>query len=151
MQMNYDRIPGNIGLLRRPGVVVMMLSVLLLPVGAGIVGCDGAGTDSAVTPGRAVVELDPKQPSMGKCNLTVKLFDAEDNPLENAELTVEGNMNHAGMKPSFATIEETDQPGVYAGTIDFTMGGDWFLLLTATSDDGTLVEQTVDVPGVSVE
>ncbi len=151
MHMRYKRLQCDVDHPPRPRMVVTLLSTLLLSMAGGIVGCGGAGADSAATSGRAVVQLDPEKPSMGECHLTVKLFDAEDNPIDNAKLTVEGNMNHAGMKPSFAAIKETDQPGVYSGTIDFTMGGDWFLLVTAITDEGTLVEQTIDVPGVSVE
>ncbi|MCS7465431.1 FixH family protein [Stieleria sp. ICT_E10.1] len=151
MHMIYGRPQGSLDLPTRPSVGAMILTLFLLSMASAIIGCGGTGTESAGTSGRVVVELDPEEPSMGECNLTIKLFDAEDNPINNAELTVEGNMNHAGMKPSFATIEETDQPGVYSGTIDFTMGGDWFLLVTALVGDRTLVEQTIDVPGVSVE
>jgi hypothetical protein len=60
---------------------------------------------------------------------------------------VEGNMNHAGMRPSFADLHETE-PGRYTGTLRFTMGGDWFLLVQATLPDGNQVEQKIDVPGV---
>ncbi len=64
-------------------------------------------------------------------------------------VAIEGNMNHAGMKPSFAELTERGA-GVYDGDLEFTMGGDWFILVTATLPDGSQLERKVDVKGVAV-
>jgi hypothetical protein len=91
--------------------------------------------------------LDPPQPVVGDVALSLRVTGNDGKPLENAKLQVEGNMNHAGMKPSFAELSE-QEPGVYSGTIDFTMGGDWFLLVTVTGPDGKVVEKKIAVAGV---
>lgn len=96
------------------------------------------------------LSLDPSPPMVGEAGISLKLTGAGGNPVEGAEVRVEGNMNHAGMKPSFADLKEVE-PGRYDGTLDFTMGGDWFLLITAKTADGKTVEQKIDVPGVKVK
>jgi hypothetical protein len=84
---------------------------------------------------------------IGDTTASLKLTDASGSPLEDATVRLEGNMDHAGMKPSFADLVETE-PGKYSGTLEFTMGGDWFILVTAKTSDGITVERKIDVPGV---
>ncbi len=107
--------------------------------------CSGGGTGAG---GLSVTwRLDPTPPAVGPTALEVRLIDPAGAPVTGASLEVEANMNHAGMVPVFATLEETG-PGTYEGTVDFTMGGDWFLLVEAALDDGRTVERTLDVKGV---
>ena len=91
--------------------------------------------------------FDPAPPVVGDVDVTLKLTDAEQMALQGADVRLEGNMNHSGMKPSFADLKEIE-PGQYSGTLKFTMGGDWFLLVSATTADGLVLERKVDVPGV---
>lgn len=102
---------------------------------------------SQISDAQVDVVLDPSPPEVGTSNLSLTLADASGKPLEGANVRVEGNMNHAGMKPSFADLSEV-KPGQYEGTLEFTMGGDWFLLVNARLPDGRTVEHKVDVPGV---
>ncbi len=93
------------------------------------------------------VEFSPAPPAVGSSALKIALADPAGRPLRLDRLEVEGNMNHAGMRPVFAQLAE-NEPGHYAGTIEFTMGGDWFLLLTGHTPDGRTFEKKIDVPGV---
>ena len=86
-------------------------------------------------------------PAVGGTTCVVTLRDASGAPLAGADVRVEGNMNHAGMVPVFAEPRETE-PGRYAGDFEFTMGGDWFVIVSAELADGSRVERTVDVPAV---
>lgn len=90
---------------------------------------------------------EPSPPKVGPTELSLWLASAEGQPLENAAVRVEGNMNHAGMKPSFAEMTE-GEPGAYSGTLDLTMAGDWFLLVNVTTVDGETIEHKIDLPGV---
>jgi hypothetical protein len=96
------------------------------------------------------LQLEPSPPVVGDAEVSLKMTDASGQPVEGAEVRVEGNMNHAGMKPSFADLKEVE-PGRYAGTLEFTMGGDWFLLITAKTAEGKTVEQKIDVKGVKAK
>jgi hypothetical protein len=92
----------------------------------------------------------PSPPVVGEANVAIVLAQPDGIAIRDAKLNVEGNMNHAGMKPSLAELKET-QPGRYEGKLDFTMGGDWFLLVTAILPDGSRVERRFDVPAVKSE
>ena len=117
----------------------------VLAVAAVFIGCSSQG--SAEPELTMDLALDPAPPVVGETRVSLKMTGAGGSPVEGAEVRVEGNMNHAGMKPSFADLKEVE-PGRYEGTLDFTMGGDWFLLITAKTADGKTVEQKIDVPGV---
>ena len=52
------------------------------------------------------------------------------------------------MVPEFADATEV-APGTYEARFEFTMGGDWILLLDATTTDGAKHHWEEDVPNVS--
>jgi hypothetical protein len=85
---------------------------------------------------------------VGETTCAVQLSDASGTPLRGAMVEVEGNMNHAGMVPVFGTAEET-APGRYEAPLEFTMGGDWFVIVHAELADGSVRERIVDVLGVA--
>lgn len=91
--------------------------------------------------------MEPSEPVVGSSLVSIRLADADGKLIEGASVRVEGNMNHAGMKPSFSDLTESE-PGQYSGTLEFTMGGDWFLLVTATTPEDGTIERQIDVPGV---
>lgn len=91
--------------------------------------------------------LEPSTPQVGPAAASVTLVDGDGEPITDAEVMLEGNMNHAGMKPSFALLAQTE-PGRYSGELEFTMGGDWFILVTAKTAGGAAIERKIDVPGV---
>jgi len=94
------------------------------------------------------LRLEPSPPRAGETAIVLTLTDASGAPLEGAHVRVEGNMNHAGMVPEFAEASET-VPGRYEGRLDFTMAGDWFLIVTVRTADGREIERVLDVPGVA--
>ena len=131
-------------LLPAPSVALRSLALCLAAVMCG--GC-GPAVESASNV-EVALTLEPSPPVVGDAEVDLKLMDASGAPLKGAKVRVEGNMNHAGMKPSFADLEEVE-PGRYTGTLDFTMGGDWFLLVTANTADGKRVERKIAVKGVT--
>jgi hypothetical protein len=118
------------------------LGLLLLFV---LAACGRGGKD---LPGVAVdLVIEPEPPQLGPAAITVSLHDAEGVPLSGAEVELEGNMNHAGMVPVSADAVEI-APGRYRADLEFTMGGDWFILVRADLPDGHSMERKIDVPGV---
>jgi hypothetical protein len=89
----------------------------------------------------------PEPPRVGPATVTLTLTGTDGKPLTGATVRVEGNMSHAGMKPVFGDATE-GEPGEYEAPLEFTMGGDWFLIVTATLPDGRRLERQVEVPGV---
>lgn len=140
------RCAAPFAVLRRRGLWGIAFGSMIVSIALG--GC--ASRTEETSDVRVEVTMDPSPPMVGETDLTLRLTDAGGKAIEGAEIRVEGNMNHAGMKPSFAEMTEVE-PGRYAGTLDFTMGGDWFLLVTATTPAGEVVERKVDVPGVRTQ
>jgi hypothetical protein len=58
-------------------------------------------------------------------------------------------MTHAGMVPVFADAEDVGS-GLYQAELEFTMGGDWVIIVTVTLPDGSSLEEQFDVPGVTM-
>jgi hypothetical protein len=108
-------------------------------------GCARGGQD---LPDIAIdLQIEPHPPRLGPATVTVLIKDAQGQPIPGAAVDIEGNMNHAGMVPVFGQAEEV-APGAYASSLEFTMGGDWFLLVRAELPDGRSLERKIDVPGV---
>jgi len=93
------------------------------------------------------LSVSPAPPAIGLATVIIALNDADNQPITGANVELEGNMNHAGMTPVFSTATETE-PGRYEAPLEFTMGGDWFILVKATLSDGRTLERQVNVPGV---
>lgn len=118
---------------------------LCLLVLAGLVGCSRGSQDLPEIEVGTGIEPDP--PHIGPATVTIDLHDAQARPIEEARLELEGNMNHAGMVPVFSQATEV-APGRYEATLEFTMAGDWFILVRAHLPDGRSLERKIDVPGV---
>jgi len=139
-----DPIPPNLpaSISRRWG----RLAPLLFGGALMILGCRPNTAGTAID-AQATIEFDPSPPAVGRVGLKIVLTDTAGQPVRLGHLEVEGNMNHAGMRPVFTRLEEVE-PGRYAGPIEFTMGGDWFLLLSGQIPGGGRFDKKVDVPGV---
>ena len=122
-------------------------------VALALAACWIAGCQPAAPPpadAEVKLEIKPEPPRIGQAKIVVSLRDSSGKPLAGAKLELEGNMNHAGMKPEFADLEETE-PGSYVGSLEFTMGGDWFVLVTGQLPDGRRIDKKIDVPGVETQ
>ena len=107
-----------------------------------------AGCTSSANDGLAVdLTVSPEPPKVGPAKVSLTLTDADGKPATGATLSLEGNMSHAGMKPVFAEARE-EKDGRYTADLEFTMGGDWFILVTGKLADGRPVRKKVDVKGV---
>ena len=95
-------------------------------------------------------EVEPDPPRVGMSTVTVFLKDSTRRPVEDARVTLEGNMSHPGMQPVISQATETE-PGRYSAKMEFTMAGDWFILITSTLKDSTIAEHQIELPGVRPE
>ena len=103
-----------------------------------------AGTFSAVT---IEHQITPQPVKVGPAIITLRLADATGNPMTGARITLEGNMSHAGMSPVFGEAKEAE-PGRYQAPLEFTMPGDWIILIHITAAGGQKLERQFDVKGV---
>lgn len=93
------------------------------------------------------LEIFPDPPLVGPAQVVVTLEEADGGLITGAQVNLEGNMNHPGMVPVLAEAKETE-PGRYEADLEFTMGGDWYILVQAELADGRTIEHQVDVAGV---
>lgn len=128
----------------RIGFSLLICSLL----GLALASCRPADAPAASASG---VTLDwsitPDPPKMGPVRVSLTLADPEGRPVPGAEVRLEGNMSHPGMRPVFGTAREV-APGRYEAPLELTMGGDWFLLIDARLPDGATLRRQVDLPGV---
>lgn len=75
------------------------------------------------------------------------LRDDRRQPLRGANLHIEGHMSHPGMAPILAVAEERGD-GVYLVRFQFTMAGDWVVLVKGSLPDGRMVSHRVDIADV---
>lgn len=127
---------------RRPQMLCIPL-ILALPICA----CRQESETGRVEDVNLEFVLQPDPPKVGTAIAVITLLDKDGRPVLGAKAKLEGNMNHAGMKPVFADATELD-PGRYEAKLDFTMGGDWFILINITLRDGRKMNRKVDVKGV---
>ncbi|MBX3080208.1 MAG: FixH family protein [Anaerolineae bacterium] len=91
------------------------------------------------------ITLDTTTPfKMGQTELVVTLKDAQGTPIDNAKIEVQGDMTHAGMKPSLGSVDKGTQ-GQYKIPFDWSMGGDWVLTIKATLPDGRTASKRIEV------
>lgn len=92
-------------------------------------------------------EIESSPPRVGKATLNLTLRDSIDKLITGADVKLEGNMSHPGMKPVIAKAQEVG-PGQYSAEMNFTMAGDWFVIVTTSLGDSTEVEKQIKIPGV---
>ena len=145
----YLRFPsqGRRGRLMTQRISAAGSVLLLLLALAALPGCRPPQGDS--TPEVALDwAVTPDPPVTGPASVRLTLTDrATGQPVQGAEVRLEGNMSHAGMKPVFGTARETG-PGRYEASLDLHMGGDWLILVDARLRDGRSLQRQVDLPDV---
>jgi hypothetical protein len=92
-------------------------------------------------------DIGPKPWRVGLATVNIALTDAGHQPIRGAQIRIEGDMMHPGMAPVFSKATEKS-PGLYSGTLDLTMPGDWGVLLHVSLPDGRKIEKQVSVRSV---
>lgn len=94
------------------------------------------------------LRIDPQPAAVGDdTTLFITVTHSDDTPVENASISIRGDMNHAGMMPVLREPEEISQvaPGEYTTPFEWTMGGEWFVVVNVTLDDDTRIMQEFDL------
>lgn len=79
----------------------------------------------------------------------VQVVDQAGQPVTDATVSLEGNMNHGGMAPVIgaAVADEADgtADGYYQAPISLNMLGDWIMTVSVKTKDGATVTQDIPV------
>jgi hypothetical protein len=130
---------------RRRGLTAWLVFVCSLS-SVGVAGCGRAADPSDSI--SVSWTLDPAPPVAGAPMVArLTLRDATRQPLTGARLRLEGLMSHPGMAPVTAEIVERDS-GTYEAQMQFSMAGDWILLVTGQLADGTSIKKQIEIAGV---
>jgi hypothetical protein len=108
-------------------------------------GCGPAA--SPVAPPDMEISVLPDPPRVGPATVTLHLSDDDGNPLSGASVDLEATMTHPGMVPVLATATETET-GWYEASLEFTMAGDWIVIVTLETPDGLSAEGQFEINGV---
>lgn len=119
--------------------IVLVLLILAL------VGCRGS---APTVPNDQIninmdVSVAPNPPQVGASTLVVSLTEEDGTPIDGADIEIRGDMNHAGMQPVLRD-GNTSENGDYRIPFEWTMGGDWFVVVKATLPGGEVIEQQFD-------
>lgn len=88
--------------------------------------------------------VSPDPPQTGKTTLNFELTDSSGSPVRASGLRLEANMTHPGMQPVFSNVSETTS-GRYESSFEFTMAGDWYILITGELPDGRSFQRQIDL------
>lgn len=109
-----------------------------------LVAAAGCRQSAAPTLGTADVALslsvEPEEPTTGPSTLVITVTDSDGRPVNDAAVTVRGDMTHAGMQPVLAAAEAIGD-GHYEADFEWTMAGDWIVTVSATLPDGRTATQ----------
>ena len=98
---------------------------------------------------QAALAIDLLPPETGASHLQVRVTGTDGAPVTDAQVSLEGNMNHAGMVPVISDPVTDDADGAadgfYQVPFEFTMFGDWIITVSVTTADGAAVSENVDV------
>lgn len=121
-------------------IVVFGLALML-----SLAGCGRASRPAGQSPDVEVsLTVDPSPPGVGASRMVITLTDAGGAPIDGAEVTIKGDMIHAGMKPVLAEVSG-GSGGRYETPFEWTMGGDWIVTVTARLPDGRLAARQFDL------
>jgi hypothetical protein len=93
------------------------------------------------------LNVTPAPASVGSARLQLRVLDAARQPVRGAQLKIEAQMSHPGMAPLVVTATERGN-GLYEAELQFTMGGDWILIVEGSLSNGARVHHRIDVPNV---
>ena len=112
---------------------VLFLSLLSLV----LVACGGRQSQQTDS-GGVNIDLEITNLAVGESTLMITLTSAGGEQINDASLSVRGDMTHAGMTPVVREIDGGEN-GVYIVPFEWTMAGDWIVTVDAKLPDGQTV------------
>jgi hypothetical protein len=93
-------------------------------------------------------DLQPAPPVAGTAGVArLTLTDERQRPIAGARLRLEGHMSHPGMAPVVSAVIDRGS-GAYEAPLEFTMAGDWVLVVTGDVPGIGRLTRQIEVVGV---
>ncbi len=127
--------------------IFLLLSFVFILAGVACSRGDSNG-DTETDDLEISIDVAPDPPEAGPATITVTLRDGDGDPVNDADLEIEGTMNHAGMEPVFSDATGEQEGRYVSQDFEFTMGGDWIIIIHGTLEDGAEFEREFDLAGV---
>lgn len=112
---------------------LILLSLLFVSV----LGCSRTPSDDP----RLNISLEQTPSAMAVQTIVLSISDGA-TPLENAKVQIEATMTHAGMPSQIVPMEPLGA-GKYQASIDFSMLGEWVLIVNITESNGAVMQRTL--------
>lgn len=127
--------------------LLFTLTLLIISLMAASCRQSAGGGGAQGTPAAEITvafAYEPDPALVGDATLVISLRDPNDAPINDATVSVRGDMNHAGMQPVLAELD-AGQGGIYRIPFEWTMAGDWFVVVDVTLADGSTASQRFDL------
>jgi hypothetical protein len=113
-------------------------AVLFLLLAGGLAACRGGqGPEAAFD---VDLSVSPTPPAVGPARLVIRISEpGEEVPIPGMSVQVEGLMTHPGMNPVTAAANATEDGRYRVDAFEFTMAGDWIVVVSASHPDGRSV------------
>lgn len=121
--------------------MIMLLLVTVLIVGSGCARASRQADSSGITMTLTAI---PYPPHIGTSRLVIQVADEDGSPIDDARLSIKGDMTHAGMIPVLAEVNG-GEAGVYEVPLEWTMAGDWVITIDLSLADGRSTRQRFDL------
>jgi hypothetical protein len=114
--------------------LVLLATAVILLLGSG---CSRESRKASSLNVQFTLTTIPFPAVVGQSRLVIQVTDLAGQPVDDASLSIKGDMTHAGMVPVLAEIQGGDEEGYYRVPFEWTMAGDWVVTVEATLDDGS--------------
>lgn len=91
------------------------------------------------------LSVSPDPPTLAPADVTVQLTDAQGQPLDGADVHLEGDMDMGGMQPVLSETEATGRGQYVAKGVNFGMAGDWVVTVAVSLPSGEQANQKFDL------
>lgn len=111
--------------------------ILLSLIFVSLIGCSRTPSDDP----RLTMSLEQTPSTMGVQTIVLVINDGA-TPLDNAKVQIEATMTHAGMPSQIVQMQPLGA-GKYQANIDFSMLGEWVLIVNVTEANGAVMQRTL--------
>ncbi|MEM9774311.1 MAG: FixH family protein [Chloroflexota bacterium] len=125
----------------------MLRKLILLPsLFVLLTACGGRNSNQANN-SNLDIAVDVESMMVGATDLMVTILDENGSPVNDATVSIKGDMSHAGMQPVLGE-SSSGSAGVYTIPYEWTMAGDWFITVDVSRPDGETASARFDFSGI---